>query len=152
MGTTESYKTLLISTEQTYDLRDRVLRGPRPPESIYYPGDEVETTFHVGVVQGDRVLSNGTFMKQSHPHFPDSKSTYRLRGMATDPEFQGQGFGQLVINAALEELKLRKADLIWFNGRTSAEAFYRKLGFLVEDEIFDIPGAGPHKVMYKSLV
>lgn len=151
MSSLKDFEVKFITSQQAYDLRDRVLRGTRSVESNVYAEDELPTTFHVGVVQGERVLSNGTFMQQEHAEFPTAKLPYRLRGMATDPEAQGNGLGKLVLTEALNELSRRQADLIWFNARLTAEDFYRKLGFVALDDIFDIPSVGPHKVMYKWL-
>lgn len=151
MNTSTLRKAQLISSAQTIDLRNRVLRGIRPIESCYYAEDALETTFHFGIIEDSRVISNGTFLKQPHPKLAGAQNPYRLRGMATDPAFQKQGLGQIIIEAALNELRNRAADLLWFNARTSAEGFYRKLGFDVIDEVFDMPQVGPHKVMYKWL-
>ena len=144
-------KTAFITPEQSFDLRNRVLRGSRPVESCNYAEDRFETTFHIGVLENDKILSNGTLMLQAHKHFPQSHLPYRLRGMATDPEYQKQGHGKLILAAAEAELRKRGADLLWFNARVSAEEFYRKCGFLAVEEVFDIAQVGPHKVMYKWL-
>lgn len=148
----------LIPSELTFDLRDRVLRGVRPRESSFYAEDNLETTFHVGVLTAEsgnapaeHVISNGTFMQQGHPKLPGAALPYRLRGMATDPDFQKQGLGQKIVQAGIEELQKRGADLLWFNARVSAEGFYRKLGFEVIDDVYDIPQVGPHKLMYRWL-
>lgn len=131
------------------DLRTRILRPNQPIENCQYPGDDDVNTFHLGVIRGARILSSGTFMKEMSPRFPGAENSYRLRGMATDKDFQNLGFGRMIIEAAQFELQKRNCDLLWFNARVSAEIFYRKMGFLAVEEIFDIPLAGPHKVMYK---
>ena len=138
-----------ISAAQTIDLRCRILRPGQPVENCQYVGDDDEQTFHLGALADAKIVSNGTFMKEKNKNFPESLLSYRLRGLATDSEFQKQGFGQLIINSAVQELLKRNCDLLWFNARVSAEEFYRKLGFSALPEIFDIPLAGPHKVMYK---
>lgn len=152
MDTPFTRKAELISASETIDLRDRVLRGPRPVESNYYSEDDLESTFHIGVRDSDgKVISNGTFMQQGHPKFSDARLAYRLRGMATDPAHQKQGLGHLILQRALVELREKNADLLWFNARTSAEGFYRKAGFSALDDVFDIVHVGPHKVMYRWL-
>lgn len=151
MSRTE-YKADFISANSTIDLRTRVLRPGQPIELCHYPEDNLASTFHVGVMnQKGQVICNGTFMQQTHEHFPEAKLPYRLRGMATDPLFQKQGLGSLVIHKALAILNEKKSDLLWFNARISAEEFYTKLGFKPIGEIFEIPSVGPHKVMYKWL-
>lgn len=140
-----------IQPEQTLDLRSRVLRPGQPIEFCKYAEDHLATSFHLGIFEKHRIVCNGTFIQQEHAHFSEAKRPYRLRGMASDPAFQGQGLGSKLILEALVMLRQKNCDLIWFNARVSAEKFYEKLGFQKKDEIFDIPTIGPHKVMYKWL-
>ena len=127
----------------------RVLRPSQPRQNCEYAEDYFPTTFHIGAIAQERIVSNGTFMLQSHSELKKVAISYRLRGMATDPTFQGQGLGRKIIEAAEVELLKRNCDLLWFNARVSAEAFYRKLGYTAIENIFEIETVGPHKVMYK---
>lgn len=147
----DNFAVSFISAQDTMGLRMRILRPLHPREMCEYPEDNLPTTFHIGVLDSDgRVISNGTFMQQAHKHFPKAMLPYRLRGMATDPAFQGKGLGRKIILAAEEELKKRGSDLLWFNARVSAEVFYTKLGYTAIEEVFEIDTIGPHKVMFKS--
>ena len=141
-----------ISSSQTIDLRSRILRPNQPLINCHYVGDDNSTTFHLGIAINAKILSNGTFMLEKNENFVDTKLAYRLRGMATDPEFQKQGFGKLIIEAALIELKKRNCDVLWFNARVSAEGFYKKMGFHSIENIFEIPLSGPHKLMYTTKI
>lgn len=138
-----------IRAEDTIDLRSRILRPGQEVELCHYPEDNLPTTFHLGIFGNERVICNGTFIQQGHSYFSEAKYPYRLRGMASDKKFQGQGLGSKLLCHALQQLKAKNCDLLWFNARTSAENFYRKLGFESTGEIFDITSIGPHKVMYK---
>lgn len=152
MNTNPAEKQIrFISTEETLDLRSRILRPGQPIENCQYPADDENLTFHLGVVIDAKIVSNGTFIQQQStlPSLVNAKLPYRLRGMATENGFQRQGLGKLIIETALVELQKRNCDLLWFNARVSAEEFYKKLGFISIEDIFDIPLAGPHKVMYK---
>jgi GNAT superfamily N-acetyltransferase len=140
-----------IQAEQTWDLRSRILRPGQSFDACKMPEDHLPTTFHLGIFEDGRIICNGTFMKQGHEHFPQALHPYRLRGMASDSLLQKKGLGSTLIQAALEKLKEKKCDLLWFNARTSAEGFYRKLEFQEFDTVFDIPGIGPHRVMYRWL-
>jgi GNAT superfamily N-acetyltransferase len=150
--TSPSYKVELISPNETIDLRSRILRPGQSVLLCQYIEDEADSSFHLGI-RGARgeIICNGTFIQQHHELFGSSIRPYRLRGMATEPLFQKQGLGSLVIDRAYEILEQKKSDLLWFNARTSAEIFYLKLGFSVIGDIFEIPTIGPHKVMYKWL-
>jgi GNAT superfamily N-acetyltransferase len=141
----------LIQAEDTIDLRSRILRPGQNLELCRYPEDNLPTSFHLGIFEGNKVICNGTFIQQGHSHFPSAKLPYRLRGMASDKEYQRQGLGQALLKEALVYLKQKNCDLIWFNARVSAEGFYKKLGYQKIDEIFDIPTIGPHKVMFQWL-
>ena len=151
MSSAISIEIRKISAAETIDLRSRILRPGQPIEICNYPGDDLPSTFHLGAIKNNKVICNGTFMQEGHLKFSEAKLPYRLRGMATDTEFQGQGLGVQLVTEAISELEKCNCDLLWFNARTTAEKFYRKLGFVAFDEIFDIPLAGPHKVMYKWL-
>ncbi len=146
-----SYQVSLITAEQTIDLRMRVLRPGQPRSNCEYAEDKYPTTFHLGIVQNDDVLCNGTFIQQTHELFIQARHPYRLRGMATNPILQSQGLGSLVLQAAEVELTKRNCDILWFNARMTAENFYKKLGYVADQNIFNIESIGPHKVMYKWL-
>lgn len=145
-----------ISAEQTIDLRTRILRPGQPVEICHYPEDNLPSTFHLGAFitleNGQRVVgANGTFMKDTHPLFSQAKNPFRLRGMATDHPYRGLGLGSQVLQQGEMILKTMNCDLLWFNAREVAFVFYEKNGFTTIGDMFDIPGAGPHKVMYKWL-
>ncbi len=144
-------KVQRISAADTIDLRSRILRPGQPIELCKYPEDEFSSTFHLGALEKNKIICNGTFIQQPHEKFPKAQLPYRLRGMATDSSRQRQGLGSIIIDQALIELSKLGCDLLWFNARTTAEIFYEKLGFLAMPEVFDIPLIGPHKVMYKWL-
>lgn len=140
-----------ISTTETLHLRQRVLKPFLLPEQCLNEGDDLPTTYHFGLFYDNRIVTNATFLFESHPQL-SAGFPYRLRGMATDSAYQGKGFGQKVLTYGVEFLRLKRCDLIWFNARESAFRFYEKLGFLHHGPLFEINGIGPHKVMYKPLI
>jgi predicted GNAT family N-acyltransferase len=144
-----SNEVSFISSNQALDLRMRILRPLQPREACVYAEDNDETTFHLGIFENEKVISNGTIIKQAQPQLPNAKQPYRLRGMATDINQQKKGLGRKIILAAETELKKRHCDLLWFNARVSAEGFYQKLGYTAIEDIFNIDTIGPHKIMYK---
>lgn len=147
----ESFTLEPVSIEQVLPLRARILRPHQPIENSQYPEDHFSKTLHLAVLNLEgEVLSCGTFISQAHPQFSESLNPYRLRGMATAREFQKLGLGRRLLASAESLLQQRGCDLIWFNARTSAEGFYTKLSYTAIDKIFDIPGVGDHKIMYKN--
>ncbi len=141
----------LIKAEDTIDLRSRILRPGQRIDQCRYSEDNLPTTFHLGIFEKDKIICNGTFIQQGHASFSNAVYPYRLRGMASDINYQGRGLGSALLKEALVFLKQKNCDLIWFNARVSAEKFYEKLDYQKIDEIFDIPTIGPHKVMYQWL-
>ncbi len=145
------YNLKLIPPEMTWPLRHRILRPHQTIQDCIFPQDARLDTFHVGAVTRDGlVLGIATFHEEV---FPDIKSElpYRLRGMATDLEYHGQGIGRRVLEFGMKELKARGCDLLWCNAREIAFPFYENLGLIYFGPMFDIQTLGPHKVMYKFL-
>lgn len=145
------FKIHLIRAEQVWPLRHKVLRPHQTLMDCVYPQDSWPNTFHVGAVtESGLVIGIATFHEERFAEL-QSKTPYRLRGMASDSEFQGRGIGRHVLEYGFQELKRRKCDLIWCNAREVAFPFYEKLGLRYQGPMFDIPTLGPHKVMYKFL-
>lgn len=133
-----------LTTEQTYDLRGRVLRAGMPPEASQFPHDSQSR--HWGWVVGGRILSVVTAHPEASPLF-DAASQWRIRGMATEPAHQGEGLGGKVLVEVLAWAK-RERIFLWCNARVKAIPFYERHGFATVGELFDIPTAGLHKVMW----
>ena len=75
----------------------------------------------------------------------------QVRGVASDPSVRGLGFGAAVLAACEAEARRRGARLLWCNAREAAAGFYRRAGFAVTGERFEIPGIGPHWRMHREL-
>lgn len=138
-----------ISRAETQPLRSRVLRNNKPPEECVLPTDDNQGIFHLGYFLDDRLICIGTFFPEDYPE--KRLNGFRLRGMATDPDFAGKGYGAQLINFAINELRSAEAAYIWCNARAAATGFYTRLGFEVISEEFDIPGIGPHFDMLRYI-
>ena len=139
-----------ISSREVLTLRHRILKPHLSLEECLLPEDDLKTTFHLGIFYCEKLVTIATFMLQSHAHF-SAGFPYRLRGMATDDKYRGQGFGTLALQNGVTLLKQMHCDFLWFNARRNAFEFYEKLGFQASGPVFEISGIGPHKVMYKPL-
>jgi ribosomal protein S18 acetylase RimI-like enzyme len=137
----------LISAEETYEIRKEILRK-NIPLTEKTEGDFKESTFHLGAFIDGELVSVATFVENKNSYFKGNQ--YRLRGMATDRVYQGKGLGRKLILKAEEILKVRKADVLWFNARIGALDFYKKLGYEIIGEEFDIQYIGGHFNMYKK--
>lgn len=123
------------------DLRHHVLRTGLPRETAALPGDELPTTRHLAAFDGDRVAGCATSLESAL----DGEPAWQLRGMATEPEAQGKGVGRTLFESAARALIAGEGvTLFWCNARSSARAFYEKLGWTVISGEFGIEGVGPH--------
>lgn len=139
----------ICKTEEILPLRMLVLRPGRQVEEGKFPGDEDPSTFHLGLFEGDKLISIASFYKEDKKGYDGVG--YRLRSMATDPVSQGKGYGKKILDFGINELKNRKADYLWCNARTKATSFYRNFGFSIISEEFEIPTIGPHFEMMLKL-
>ncbi|MDR6784706.1 GNAT superfamily N-acetyltransferase [Pedobacter africanus] len=131
-----------ISAAEVLPLRSLVLRKGAPLDQCVFPADEIAGCFHLGYIAEGGVVSVATFFPEDYPG--RGAGGFRLRGMATDPEFSGRGYGAELIKFAINELRSVNASYIWCDARSAAVQFYKKLNFEVISEEFEVPGIGPH--------
>ena len=139
-----------IEAEQTYPMRHSVLRPHQKFEDCIYDTDNDEGSFHVGAYYEEKLITVASLYIENNPDLSE-ESQYRLRAMATLPNYRKLGAGRAVITFAENKLKEKDVDLLWCKGRTSVEEYYRKLGFAAHGDVFDYPPIGPHIVMVKLL-
>lgn len=139
-----------IKAPDTHALRLKVLRPGGTLEDVDFANDRLPGGFHLGVHIGEHRISVASFYPEAHPELLGWKQ-YRLRGMATHPDFTGQGAGTRLLRFALEHLKAQHADVLWCNAREKAVGLYEGTGLVVHGERFEIPGIGGHYVMYRRL-
>lgn len=84
-----------------------------------------------------------------HEPPPNSERTdsWRLRGMATLPDYRGSGYGAACLRACIDHVQTKGGQHIWCNARTPAVPFYERYGFRRIGKEFEIPKIGPHYVM-----
>lgn len=138
-----------ITAEQTHPLRISVLRPDRPPEDAVFPGDDAPHARHLGAFTGDALVGVASLSLEPMPGGVDS-TDWRLRGMAIAPDCRRQGHGRALLATCLAHVHSQGGTRLWCNARTTAKRFYEALGFETRGEEFDIPGVGPHFVMWRS--
>jgi len=141
-----------ITAEETLPLRSRVLRNGLAPAECYMQADQLSTTFHMGYFHNDeRPVSILSCQLEELEGYEGLG--YRLRGMATDFDWQGKGIGRQLLQDAITYLGNElQADYLWCNARRIAYGFYQNMGFqFLSEEEFEIPGIGPHMVAYRLL-
>jgi GNAT superfamily N-acetyltransferase len=139
-----------IPLEQVFDVRNIVLReGKMPPGQPRFPSDDVDGIFHLGYFVGDELACVASFHPESYGTF--TGTGYQLRGMATLEAYRGKGFGNQLLNFAIVYLRGQKANYVWCNARKKALRFYESIGFEIISDEFEVPGIGPHHVMYLKI-
>ncbi len=138
-----------ITAEQTYELRKIELRKNMSLSS-QFSGDLDADTFHLGLFINNELVSIVSFMRSDYKEFTEKQ--FQLRGMATKENYQGKGFGKMLITKSEELLKEKEVIIIWCNARIVALDFYKKQGLKIIGKEFDIPQIGGHFVMYKKLI
>lgn len=103
---------------------------------------------HFGAFDGERLVGIASLYREDRPGGPPGG--WRLRGMATEADVRGTGFGAALLAACVEHSAAAGGGELWCNARQVAIGFYRRAGFEVVSEEFDIPGIGPHVVMARS--
>ncbi|NQD72794.1 GNAT family N-acetyltransferase [Sphingobacterium shayense] len=140
-----------ISAEQTLPLRSLVLRDSLPYKECTFDQDNDQSTFHLGLfIESQELICILTCQKENHGKLPHD--AYRLRGMATHPNYHRKGYASQLLKAAENHLKMQlNIEYLWFNAREIAFPFYLDQGFEFMSDMFEIPGVGPHKEMFKML-
>nr|WP_207190471.1 GNAT family N-acetyltransferase [Galbibacter mesophilus] len=126
------------------------MREGKPFESAIFPEDTIEDTFHVGVESNGEIVGTVTFIKNSEDVFKEANQ-YQLRGMAVLQKYQRKGLGELMVKKAESLMLQRGGAFIWLNAREVAVLFYKKIGYEKFGNSFNVPGIGPHFLMYKKM-
>ena len=133
-----------VSAERSRALRRAVLRPDETIEEV--AGREVPGTHYVGVERDGELVATGWTREEG------GAELWRVGAMGTAPEHRGQGLAATVLEALTEHARRNGATRVWCNARLPAIGFYESRGWRVEsDEVFDVPGAGPHKRMGREL-
>ena len=139
-----------INSTETIIVRHPVLRFGKPIESCHFEGDDLPTTSHFGLYFEKQLVAIISSFKVQNKLFSE-ENQYQIRGMAVLDEFQKKGFGEALLNYCENEIKLKKGNLIWFNARKTAVGFYKKSGYKILGDRFEIPDVGPHYILFKTI-
>ena len=139
-----------VDAEIIRPLRHSELRKGQEFSATSYLKDYEESTFHMACVVDDKIATCATFYPEKSSKIK-SDNAYRLRGMATDFNFQRKGYASGLMEESFKELKKRDCDMVWCNARLVAVDFYQSVGFKITGDLFDIAEIGPHYYMYKEI-
>lgn len=140
-------QVLRIKAIDTQLIRHKILRPHGTLEDCRFRGDDDELTFHLGAFVDNKLVSVASFYFERNEIFTDHPYQFKLRGMATLPEYQRLGLSQALLRTAFPVIKQNQCTLLWCNARVSAMGFYTKVGFKPTGEPFDVPQIGKHILM-----
>ena len=135
-----SARVVELASIQTHDLRSRILRDGTPTSNLVWPGDDLDTTLHLGVMIDGLAapVATSTWLRQQSPDVPHGIGS-QLRGMATDTGVRGDGYGSLLLQAGLARVAHDGADHVWANARSAVLDFYLRHGFVITSDEFVTP-------------
>ncbi len=145
-------------TAEVIDVRARILRAGMDPATAHFSGDENSKSVHAVARLNGQVVGVGSLI----PEAIGDRPALRLRGMAVEAEFRGQGIGSAILERLLEA-PLDWTDetsstgsgvggyqLIWCLARVGARSLYERHGFVAVGAEFVIDGIGAHVQMLRS--
>jgi GNAT superfamily N-acetyltransferase len=139
-----------ISAENTFSVRNPVLRPNLPVETCRFEGDNLPSTSHFGFFVAEKVTGIVSVFEKINEKWPNQKQI-QIRGMAVLADFQKKGIGDQLLQHVIATETENKTELIWFNARENAVPFYEKLDFHIRGTAFEIEGVGTHFLMYRFL-
>tara|TARA_B100000900_G_C20388269_1_gene637503 strand:- start:204 stop:641 length:438 start_codon:yes stop_codon:yes gene_type:complete len=139
-----------VDVEIIRSLRSLVLRPGQPIKSTDYDKDKETTTLHYAALKDGTALCIATFYPELIEDISSIRA-YRLRGMATHPDYRRHGLASDLMHKAMTDLVGLGCDLLWCKARLVAIEFYESLGFVKIGPMYDIEGIGPHFTMYKKI-
>ena len=126
-------------TEEHLDLRFRVLRKNQPKDSAHYQGiDSDKNTRFLGAFHDNKLVGCATLQLD-----PRKNCKYRIRGMAVESDFRNRGIGTKIVKELQKYCKKENTG-IWCNARIKAVNMYKKNGFVIVSEVFEIKPIGLH--------
>ena len=144
-------KVKKITCLDTFPVRSAVLRQGKPIETCFFLGDDAEDTTHFGLFKDNKLIGVASIFKFNNEYF-EQKNQFQLRGMAVLNEYQGFGFGNIILEEVCKFVITKNTDVLWFNARENAVRFYKNFGFSTFGNSFEIPEIGTHFLMFKYFV
>ncbi len=113
-----------------------------PTSFSKYNEDEKKSTIHIGLFVNKKLISGLTLIKNKINK--NHTSSFQIRGMFTDSNFSGKGYGSKLIDYVKRNF-LKKKTTLWCNSRKEAIGFYKNNGFEELGDFFLVRHIGIHK-------
>jgi predicted GNAT family N-acyltransferase len=112
--------------------------------------DEEDGAIHLGAFMNDTLIGICSLFRTHSSRLAHVRQ-YRLRAMATHPEYRGVHAGAALVREACRQLRNQDTEVLWCDARLNAEGFYTRLGFSHLEEVYEVPRIGPHRFMWIEL-
>jgi GNAT superfamily N-acetyltransferase len=155
VAATAGFVVRRCGVEEVLPLRHAVLRPHQSREEARFPRDGEATTAHFCAQdKAGAIVSVATAWPEEMDWplgaaAPGPGPEWRLRGMATSPEWRGKGAGAAVLEAVEAHVARTGGGVLWCNARLTAAGFYERAGMLPAGEPWEEPVIGPHVKMWK---
>ncbi|TLP79708.1 GNAT family N-acetyltransferase [Maribacter sp. ACAM166] len=119
-----------ITAEETAPIRHEVLWPNEPIDFVILPNDAIGR--HFGLFLNETLISVvSLFVKHKEVQF---------RKFATCTEYQGKGYGTLLLNEIMRIVQQEKLSRMWCNARVNKINYYTKFGMRVTHTYFSKKG------------
>ena len=140
-----------ITPAETRPLRHKVL-WPHIPNEVdcVIDIDKRQDAIHLGAIDQGRIVGICSLFKMDSSRL-EHQNQYRLRAMATHPDWRGRQAGKAIVEKAIEITSAKGMDVLWCDARKVALGFYQRMGFTLIDDWYDVRNIGPHQTAYYLL-
>jgi len=126
--------------QSAHNIRHNVfVIGQKCPAELEYKYEEESTHF--------LLINNGNPVATAR-HRKTQKG-FKLERFAVIESERGKGFGMMILNAILEDLK-KKSEKKYLHAQKQVIEFYEKVGFIKIGNLFEEAGIQHYKMIYKE--
>ncbi|WP_299317042.1 GNAT family N-acetyltransferase [uncultured Maribacter sp.] len=119
-------KIIQITSKETLPIRHQVMWPTKPLDYVKLNNDN--EGLHYGLFLDNTLISIvSLFIKDEEAQF---------RKFATLENYQGKGYGSLLLNEIIQVAGKKSLKRIWCNARTNKMDYYKKFGMVVTDSTF----------------
>ena len=129
-----------ITAQQTLPIRHEAMWPDKPMDYVKLPHDEAGQ--HYGLFIQDKLISVISLFREG--------PSAQFRKFATLTEFQGKGYGTILLKYIMELAEKEGLNRLWCNARVHKSGYYHKFGLKETEECFDKGGIS-YVVMEKIL-
>ena len=135
-----------VTVAELRPLRRALLRPHQEVEDLVYRGDDDPRSLHVGGFRNGHLVGIASIFPRPMPGHAEIDA-WQVRGMAVEHGLRGYGLGGLMLERCIEHAAVQGGRLVWCNARSGSHGFYRRYGFIVDGDPFELPDIGPHHRM-----